>query len=76
MAKVTPRSEHFQHFLAEMKERFWGDRYGGRKPAWPTLFRTAVRAATGLLLRLRGRYERAEKAIVTAAGNRRYNKWA
>jgi hypothetical protein len=23
MAKVTPISEHFQHFLAEMKESFW-----------------------------------------------------
>jgi len=25
MAKITPISEHFQHFLAEMKESFWGD---------------------------------------------------
>ncbi len=24
MAKITPVSEHFQHFLAEMKESFWG----------------------------------------------------
>jgi hypothetical protein len=25
MAKVTEIREHFQHFLAEMKESFWGD---------------------------------------------------
>ena len=34
MAKVTPISEHFQHFLAEMKESFWGDLYGQTKLAW------------------------------------------
>jgi hypothetical protein len=28
MAKIIPISEHFQHFLAEMKESFWGDLYG------------------------------------------------
>ena len=25
MAKIIPITEHFQHFLAEMKESFWGD---------------------------------------------------
>jgi hypothetical protein len=45
MAKVTPISEHFQHFLAEMKETFWG------RSVWPdqagvaAVFRTAVGAA-------------------------------
>ena len=24
MAKVTPISEHFQHFVSELKESFWG----------------------------------------------------
>ena len=28
MAKIIPITEHFQHFLAEMKESFWGDLYG------------------------------------------------
>jgi hypothetical protein len=28
MAEVTPITEQFQHFLAEMKESFWGDLYG------------------------------------------------
>jgi hypothetical protein len=30
MAKIIPISEHFQHFLAEMKESFWSDLYGHR----------------------------------------------
>jgi hypothetical protein len=25
MAKIIPISEHYQHFLAEMKESFWGE---------------------------------------------------
>ena len=28
MAKIIPITEHFQHFLAEMKESFWGDLQG------------------------------------------------
>ena len=28
MAKVTPITEHFQHFVAELKESFWGDLQG------------------------------------------------
>jgi hypothetical protein len=38
MAKVTPISEHFQHFLAEMKESFWGDLYGQTRLAWQQYF--------------------------------------
>ena len=38
MAKVTLISEHFQHFLAEMKETFWGDLYGQTKLAWQRFF--------------------------------------
>ena len=38
MAKVTPISEHFQHFLAEMKETFLGDMYGQTKLAWQRFF--------------------------------------
>src|SRR5271157_5023611 len=38
MAKVTPISEHFQHFLGEMKETFWGDLYGETKLAWRRFF--------------------------------------
>jgi hypothetical protein len=38
MAKIIPISEHFQHFLAEMKESFWGDLYGETKLAWQRFF--------------------------------------
>jgi len=38
MAKVTPINEHFQHFLAEMKETFWGDLYGQTRQAWQRFF--------------------------------------
>src|SRR5438876_10786067 len=38
MAKIIPISEHFQHFLAEMKESFWGDLYGQTKLAWQRSF--------------------------------------
>jgi putative transposase len=38
MAKVTEISEHFQHFLAEMKESFWGELYGQTKLAWQQFF--------------------------------------
>ena len=38
MAKVTPISEQFQHFLQEMKESFWGDLYGQTRQAWKKYF--------------------------------------
>jgi len=38
MAKVTLISDHFQHFLAEMRESFWGDLYGQTKLAWKKYF--------------------------------------
>ena len=34
MAKIIPITEHYQHFLAEMKESFWGDVYGETKRLW------------------------------------------
>jgi putative transposase len=38
MAKIIPITEHFQHFLAEMKESFWGDVYGQTQQAWQRFF--------------------------------------
>jgi putative transposase len=38
MAKIIPITEHFQHFLGEMKESFWGDLYGETKLAWQRFF--------------------------------------
>ena len=34
MGKVTPITEQFQHFLAELKDSFWGDLYGASRVAW------------------------------------------
>jgi len=33
MAKVTPITEHFQHFVQELQESFWGDLEGRVKEA-------------------------------------------
>src|SRR5262249_61428418 len=38
MAKIIAITEHFQHFLSEMKESFWGDLYGQTKLAWQRFF--------------------------------------
>jgi hypothetical protein len=38
MGKIIPISEHFQHFLAEMKDSFWGDLYGQTRQAWQHFF--------------------------------------
>ena len=38
MAKIIPITEHFQYFLAEMKESFWGDLYGQTQRAWQRFF--------------------------------------
>ncbi len=38
MAKVTPITERFQHFLAELRETFWGDLYGQTRQAWKVFF--------------------------------------
>jgi putative transposase len=34
MSNVTPITERFQHFLAELRETFWGDLYGETQQAW------------------------------------------
>lgn len=34
MAKVTPITEQFQHFVQDLKESFWGEVYGKTKLAW------------------------------------------
>lgn len=34
MAKVTPITEQFQHFIRDLKESFWGDVYGKTRLAW------------------------------------------
>ena len=57
MAKITPISEHFQHFLAEMKESFWGDLYGQTRLAWQRFFELQSERQRDRFSGL-GRYER------------------
>jgi len=57
MAKIIPITEHFQHFLREMKESFWGDVYGRTTMVWKQL-RVGFAAAAGPLRGARGVYQR------------------
>jgi len=38
MAKIIPIDEHFQHYLMELKESFWGDLYVRTRLAWQQFF--------------------------------------
>lgn len=38
MAKITPITEHFQHFVADLKDSFWGDCQGQAKKAMQRFF--------------------------------------
>ena len=38
MAKIISITEHFQHFVVELRESFWGDVYGATRAAWKKLF--------------------------------------
>ena len=38
MAKIIRIDEHFQHFLRDLKESFWGDVYGQTRQAWQKFF--------------------------------------
>jgi len=77
MAKVTPITEQFQHFLAEVKESFWGDLYGKTKLAWKQFLEEVSRRERDLYLGVKD-YERAgqreyrngfyERAFVTIFG--------
>jgi hypothetical protein len=40
MAKVTPITEQFQHFVSELKECFWGDLQGEVQQRMRQLLRT------------------------------------
>ena len=49
MTKIVSINERFEHFLADLKESFWGDLEGRTKLAWKHLFETESE-------RLRNRY--------------------
>jgi transposase-like protein len=50
MAKVTPITEHFQHFVADLKESFWGALYGRTQRAWKELLENESRRQRDLYL--------------------------
>ena len=57
MAKVTPITEHFQHFVAELKESFWGDLQGEVQKAAKRLFERLSQRQRDLYM-VSPRYER------------------
>lgn len=59
MGKLTPITEHFQHFVENLKESLWGDLFGKTKEAWRQfLAEQSVRERTRYLAV--DSYERAE----------------
>ncbi|MBV9483924.1 MAG: IS256 family transposase [Acidobacteria bacterium] len=60
MAKVTPITEHFQHFVQELKESFWGDLQGQVQKAGKRLFELLSERQRDLYM-VSPRYDRAEK---------------
>ena len=48
MAKITPITEQFQHFLQEMKESFWGDLYDRHQAGLESSFSRRSRSDCGI----------------------------
>src|SRR5258708_10380258 len=60
MAKVTPITEHFQHFVSELKESFWGDLQGQTRKAAQRLCELLSERQRDLYM-VSARYSRTEK---------------
>jgi len=60
MGKVTPITEQFQHFVADLKESFWGDLYGQTRQAWKRFLDQQSMRERDRYLKV-GWYERAEE---------------
>ena len=60
MAKVTPMTEQFQHFVKDLKESFWGDLCGKTRQAWERFFEEESRRLRDRYL-VADSYERAEE---------------
>ena len=60
MAKVTPITEHFQHFVQDLKESFWGDLQGEVQKAAKKLFELLSQRQRDLYM-VSPRYGRAEQ---------------
>jgi putative transposase len=60
MAKVTPITEHFQHFVQDLKESFWGDLQGQVQTSAKRFFELLSERQRDLYM-VRPRYSRGEK---------------
>jgi putative transposase len=60
MGKVTPITEHFQYFVQDLKESFWGDMQGQVQKAAKRLFELLSERQRDLYM-VSARYSRAEK---------------
>jgi putative transposase len=60
MGKVTPITEHFQHFVQDLKESFWGDLQGQTQKAAQRFFELLSERQRDLYM-VRPRYSRGEK---------------
>jgi putative transposase len=60
MAKVTPITEHFQHFVKDLKESFWGELQGQAQQAAKRLFELLSERQRDLYM-VSPRYSRAEQ---------------
>jgi len=61
MAKVTEITEHFQHFVSELQDSFWGDMYGRTRVAWRQFWNTESLRARDQWMEL-DPYQRADGA--------------
>ena len=66
MAKIIPITEHFQHFVEELKQSFWGDLQGEAQRAAKKFFELLSERQRDRYM-VSGRYGRssARKIIVT-----------
>ena len=68
MAKITPITEHFQHFVQELKESFWGDLQGQVQKAAQKFFDLLSERQRDLyMVSPRGMGERRSARIIATA---------
>ena len=60
MGKVTPITEHFQHFVRDLKDSFWGDMHGQVRQAAKRLFELLSERQRDLYM-VAPRYSRGEE---------------
>ena len=61
MAKIVSITEHFQHFLSDLKESFWGDLEQKTRLAWKQFLESESRRMRNLYMGWES-YERGPRA--------------